>query len=173
MGLSYGLHIKSGYDLPAMLTSPELDNVYSTVVQVRFAPAPPPPKPAPAATGPGWVCMGLMAAAAGVACQGSGVLDRRRTVSCAELGAAATQRHTNAADICAAHQAELSQTDVASVLYYVLQACKKHNVAPGVFCLGEARAAQLAAQGYQYVASDTDLGVIMNYSASTMAALKA
>jgi hypothetical protein len=35
MGFSYGLHIKSGYDLPAMLTSPELDNVYSGVVQVR------------------------------------------------------------------------------------------------------------------------------------------
>eukprot|EP00882_Tetradesmus_deserticola_P031594 GHRQ01035734.1.p1 GENE.GHRQ01035734.1~~GHRQ01035734.1.p1 ORF type:complete len:268 (+),score=93.02 GHRQ01035734.1:101-904(+) len=35
MGFSYGLHVKGGYDLPAMLTSPELDNVYSTVVQVR------------------------------------------------------------------------------------------------------------------------------------------
>jgi 2-keto-3-deoxy-L-rhamnonate aldolase RhmA len=53
-----------------------------------------------------------------------------------------------------------------------LQACNKHGVAPGVFCLGEARAAQLAAQGYKYVAYDTDLGVIMNYSASTMAQLK-
>jgi hypothetical protein len=40
MGFSYGLHIKAGYDLPAMLTSPELDNVYSTVVQVgAHAPA--------------------------------------------------------------------------------------------------------------------------------------
>jgi 2-keto-3-deoxy-L-rhamnonate aldolase RhmA len=54
-----------------------------------------------------------------------------------------------------------------------MQACKKHGVAPGVFCLGEARAAQLAGQGYQYVAYDTDLGVIMNYSASAMAKLKA
>lgn len=35
MGFSYGLHIKTNYDLPAMLTSPELDNVYSTVVEVR------------------------------------------------------------------------------------------------------------------------------------------
>ena len=35
MGFSYGLHTKTGYDLPAMLTSPELDNVYSTVAEVR------------------------------------------------------------------------------------------------------------------------------------------
>ncbi|KAF6255716.1 Pyruvate/Phosphoenolpyruvate kinase-like domain-containing protein [Scenedesmus sp. NREL 46B-D3] len=85
MGFSYGLHIKNGYDLPGMLTCPELDNVYSTLVQ----------------------------------------------------------------------------------------ACNNHGVAPGVFCLGEARAAQLAAQGYTYVAYNTDLGVVMNYSASTMAKLKA
>uniref|UniRef100_A0A383VZ87 HpcH/HpaI aldolase/citrate lyase domain-containing protein n=1 Tax=Tetradesmus obliquus TaxID=3088 RepID=A0A383VZ87_TETOB len=84
MGFSYGLHTKTNYDLPAMLASPELDNVYSTVVE----------------------------------------------------------------------------------------ACNKHGVAPGVFCLGEARAAQLAAQGYKYVAYNTDLGVIMNYSASTLAKLR-
>jgi 2-keto-3-deoxy-L-rhamnonate aldolase RhmA len=69
----------------------------------------------------------------------------------------------------------LSRPQQIRCLYrnFVLQACTKHGVAPGVFCLGEARAVQLAGQGYQYVAYDTDLGVIMNYSASTMAKLKA
>jgi hypothetical protein len=66
----------------------------------------------------------------------------------------------------------LSWSDVSAGNWW-LQACQKHGVAPGVFCLGEARAAQLAAQGYTYVAYDTDLGVVMNCSASTMAKLKA
>lgn len=53
-----------------------------------------------------------------------------------------------------------------------LQACQKHSVAPGVFCLGQERAAQLAQQGYKYVAYDTDLGVLINYASSTMANLR-
>lgn len=41
-----------------------------------------------------------------------------------------------------------------------------------MFCLGEARAAQLAGQGYHYVAYDTDLGAIMAYTAGVQASLR-
>jgi hypothetical protein len=34
MGFSFGLHVKNNYDLAAMLASPDLDNVYSRVLQV-------------------------------------------------------------------------------------------------------------------------------------------
>lgn len=53
-----------------------------------------------------------------------------------------------------------------------LQACERHKVAPGVFCLGVERARQLAAQGYHYIGYDTDLGVLINYSSSTVKQLK-
>lgn len=53
-----------------------------------------------------------------------------------------------------------------------LQACEKHKIAPGVFCIGEERAAQLAAKGFKYVAYDTDLGAMMNYTATVQGRLK-
>lgn len=34
MGFSFGLHVKNNYDLAAMLASPDMDNVYSQVLQV-------------------------------------------------------------------------------------------------------------------------------------------
>jgi 2-keto-3-deoxy-L-rhamnonate aldolase RhmA len=54
-----------------------------------------------------------------------------------------------------------------------VQACGKHGIAPGVFCLGEQRARALAAQGYQYVAYDTDLNLIISSISGTQASLKA
>jgi hypothetical protein len=36
-----------------------------------------------------------------------------------------------------------------------------------VFCLGQARAAALAQQGFAHVGYDTDLNAIINYSSST------
>lgn len=41
-----------------------------------------------------------------------------------------------------------------------------------MFCIGEERAAQLAAKGFKYVAYDTDLGAMMNYTASIQQRLK-
>jgi hypothetical protein len=41
-----------------------------------------------------------------------------------------------------------------------------------VFCLGEARAAFLAEQGFHCIAYDTDLGAIMNYTATIQSKLK-
>lgn len=52
------------------------------------------------------------------------------------------------------------------------QACEKYKIVPGVFCIGEARAAELAAKGFKYVAYDTDLGAMMNYTATVQAKLK-
>ena len=34
MGFSFGLHVKQDYDLPAMMASPDMQHIYSTVVQV-------------------------------------------------------------------------------------------------------------------------------------------
>jgi hypothetical protein len=44
-----------------------------------------------------------------------------------------------------------------------LQACKKHKVTPGVFCLGEQRAKQLSAQGFINIAYGTDTGSLMDF----------
>lgn len=53
-----------------------------------------------------------------------------------------------------------------------LQACARYNITAGVFCIGEERAAQLAAKGFKYVAYDTDLGAMMSYTASIQQRLK-
>lgn len=52
------------------------------------------------------------------------------------------------------------------------QACQKHAVQPGVFCLGEQRAAELANMGYANIAHNTDLSVLVNYTVSSMDKLK-
>jgi hypothetical protein len=41
-----------------------------------------------------------------------------------------------------------------------------------VFCIGEARAAELAGKGFKYVAYDTDLGAMMAYTSGVQARLK-
>ncbi len=43
-----------------------------------------------------------------------------------------------------------------------VQACKKHEVTPGAFCLGEERALQLASQGFVNIAYGTDTGSLMD-----------
>lgn len=53
-----------------------------------------------------------------------------------------------------------------------LQACQKHGVQPGVFCLGEERAADLAHMGYTRIAYNTDLSVLVNYAVSSSTKLK-
>lgn len=53
-----------------------------------------------------------------------------------------------------------------------LQACNRHRITAGVFCLGEERAAALAGRGFTYVAYDTDLGAMMSYTASVQGRLK-
>jgi 2-keto-3-deoxy-L-rhamnonate aldolase RhmA len=54
----------------------------------------------------------------------------------------------------------------------LLQACVKHGVQPGVFCLGEQRAAELASMGYVNIAYNTDLSVLVNYTVSSLNKLK-
>lgn len=49
------------------------------------------------------------------------------------------------------------------VLCCVVQACKKHKVIPGAFCLGEQRAKQLSAQGFVNIAYGTDTGSLMDH----------
>jgi hypothetical protein len=44
-----------------------------------------------------------------------------------------------------------------------VQACKKHKVTPGAFCLGEERALQLAGQGFVNIAYGTDTGSLMDF----------
>jgi hypothetical protein len=44
-----------------------------------------------------------------------------------------------------------------------LQACKKHNITPGVFCLGEERATRLSAMGFVNIAYGTDTGSLMDF----------
>jgi hypothetical protein len=58
------------------------------------------------------------------------------------------------------------------LLLLLLQACEKYKITPGVFCIGEARAAELAAKGFKYVAYDTDLGAMMAYTSGVQARLK-
>ena len=43
---------------------------------------------------------------------------------------------------------------------------------PGVFCLGEARAAHFAKLGYQQIAFDTDLNVLISDASGTAARLR-
>lgn len=59
-------------------------------------------------------------------------------------------------------------TPLLSMLAAHAQACQRHGVVPGVFCLGETRAAELAAQGYVNIAYGTDLGVLVSYTGSSM-----
>jgi hypothetical protein len=44
-----------------------------------------------------------------------------------------------------------------------VQACRKHKVIPGAFCLGEARAKQLSGQGFVNIAYGTDTGSLMDH----------
>lgn len=37
MGFSYGLHVAHDYDLPAMMASKDMEQIYETVLQVRHA----------------------------------------------------------------------------------------------------------------------------------------
>ena len=56
------------------------------------------------------------------------------------------------------------QTPAAGVPVCIfLQACKKHKVVAGVFCLGEKRAAHLAAKGFTNIAYGTDTGALMDF----------
>jgi hypothetical protein len=54
----------------------------------------------------------------------------------------------------------------------VMDTCTAKGIAAGVFCLGQARAASFAAQGYEYIAYDVDLNVLITYGAETTAALR-
>eukprot|EP00775_Hariotina_reticulata_P005762 gene5762-6002_t len=66
----------------------------------------------------------------------------------------------------------LASKDLEHVYEKVLKGCAKYGLTPGVFCLGEARAALLAEQGFNCIAYDTDLGAIMNYTATIQSRLK-
>jgi hypothetical protein len=49
----------------------------------------------------------------------------------------------------------------------VVEACIKNGVTPGVFCLGQERAAQLASQGFVNIAWGTDTGSLMDLVSGT------
>lgn len=59
--------------------------------------------------------------------------------------------------------AMLASSDMDPVYTTVVDACKKHKVTPGVFCLGEARASQLASKGFVNIAYGTDTGSLMDF----------
>eukprot|EP00879_Flechtneria_rotunda_P019568 GHRR01020557.1.p1 GENE.GHRR01020557.1~~GHRR01020557.1.p1 ORF type:complete len:182 (+),score=47.94 GHRR01020557.1:2-547(+) len=69
--------------------------------------------------------------------------------------------------------AMLTSSDLDELYRNVVQACKKHKIASGVFCIGAESAQRLANLGYDYVAFDTDLGALINYTSSSQAQLKA
>lgn len=66
--------------------------------------------------------------------------------------------------------AALAGPEMQEVHRRVIAACAARGVAAGCFCVGPARAKELAAMGYSRVGFDTDLGMLIN---STSAALKA
>lgn len=37
MGFSFGLHVQQDYDLPAMMASPDMQQIYGTVLEVWLA----------------------------------------------------------------------------------------------------------------------------------------
>lgn len=55
------------------------------------------------------------------------------------------------------------ETFVLLLLSVCMQACKKHKITPGVFCLGEDRAARLSAMGFVNIAYGTDTGSLMDF----------
>lgn len=52
------------------------------------------------------------------------------------------------------------------------QSCTKYNIVPGVFCLGEARAAALAGQGFVNIAYGTDTGALQDFISGMQQRLK-
>ena len=54
----------------------------------------------------------------------------------------------------------------------VLAACRRHGVAPGVFCLGKERAAKLGGMGYRWVGFDTDLNALISHAGGVVGALR-
>jgi 2-keto-3-deoxy-L-rhamnonate aldolase RhmA len=61
--------------------------------------------------------------------------------------------------------AMLASKEMEPVYTTVVEACTKAGVLPGVFCLGEARANQLAGKGFVNIAYGTDTGVLMDHVA--------
>lgn len=68
--------------------------------------------------------------------------------------------------------AMMASPDMQQIYGTVVEACRRHGVQPGVFCLGEERAAELASVGYRNIAFNTDLSVLVNYTVSSMNKLK-
>ncbi|KAG2447144.1 hypothetical protein HYH02_007890 [Chlamydomonas schloesseri] len=66
--------------------------------------------------------------------------------------------------------AALAGPEMAAVHERVIATCRERGVAPGCFCVGPARAKELAEMGYTRVGFDTDLGMLIN---SATAAIKA
>lgn len=54
----------------------------------------------------------------------------------------------------------------------VLEACRKHDVAAGTFCVGKERAAALAAMGFRFVGFDTDLNALISYAGGVAAEVR-
>ncbi|KAF8068167.1 rhmA [Scenedesmus sp. PABB004] len=125
LGITYGLHVKHGCDIGAMIASKDLAHVYDAVLQAR-----------------------RIDRACGAAQRGR---DARH----------AAPRGAAAADARGAPRPRARA-----------QACDRHGITPGVFCLGEDRAAELGGRGFRNVAYDTDLGAMMAYTAGVQGRLK-
>ncbi|GBF93514.1 2,4-dihydroxyhept-2-ene-1,7-dioic acid aldolase [Raphidocelis subcapitata] len=63
----------------------------------------------------------------------------------------------------------LATPEVGAFYTRVLAACRRARVAAGAFCLGRARAAELAAMGYDYVGFDTDLNALITTAQAAVA----
>ncbi|GLC46166.1 hypothetical protein PLESTF_001115100 [Pleodorina starrii] len=68
--------------------------------------------------------------------------------------------------------AALAGPEMARVHEAVLQACERHGVAAGCFCVGAARARELAALGYRVVGFDVDVNMVINAAAAAVGQLK-
>lgn len=157
MGFSFGLHVQQDYDLPAMMASPDMQQIYGTVLEVWAA-----------AAVQSIVC--CMCCDSPVASNRSTCLQTAHCMICA--GRRARSPHSLSADSCLLTSTLPHTLPCTARAALLPQACRKHGVQPGVFCLGEERAAELASMGYTNIAFNTDLSVLVNYTVSSMNKLK-
>ncbi|GIL73846.1 hypothetical protein Vretimale_5039 [Volvox reticuliferus] len=68
--------------------------------------------------------------------------------------------------------AALAGPEMDRVHARVLEACNRHGVAAGCFCIGSFRAKQLADLGYHAVGFDVDTNIVLNAAAAAMQQLK-
>ncbi|GIL49250.1 hypothetical protein Vafri_5331 [Volvox africanus] len=115
----------------------------------------------------------ILAEVAGIDCMFLGPADMAVSMgllggSCAPATAATGGGGAPYTDLAAA----LAGPEMDRVHTRVLEACDRHGVAAGCFCVGPFRARQLADLGYNAVGFDVDTNIVLNAAAAAMQQLK-